>query len=310
MPCYYPVEGYSRPNGQWTSIDEDNYPHSTRPCGMCTGCRFKKQQEWTVRNMNEASHWGKNNCFITLTYKDDQLPENNSLDYTHWQKFIRSLKKRNKGKTIRYFAVGEYGDQRGRPHFHALLFNHRFTDLTPLQGRGMKNLYKSKKLQEAWVTADQQPRGYVSVGDVNVKTASYVSGYVFKKIFKHNDPEYTSAYQSIDPQTGKYSDNGICLREPEKPLMSRRPGIGYPFYKKFHSDMYRMDGDCIHDLEGRKFPIPHYYDTKFKSDFPLEYEEIKSQREEKALIYTADDLIQHEKNFKARQALYSRTKLK
>ena len=54
MPCYRPVEGYARPNGQWTSIDEDNYPHATRPCGMCTGCRFKKQQEWTVRNMNEA----------------------------------------------------------------------------------------------------------------------------------------------------------------------------------------------------------------------------------------------------------------
>ena len=94
-----------------------------------------------------------------------------------------------------------------------------------------------------------------------------------KKYSNTNDPEYTSAYQSIDPLTGKYSDSGICLREPEKPLMSRRPGIGYPFYKKFHSDMYRMDGDCIHDLEGRKFPIPHYYDTKFKSDFPLEYEE-------------------------------------
>jgi len=174
----------------------------------------------------------------------------------------------------------------------------------------MKNLYKSKKLQEAWVTADQQPRGYVSVGDVNVKTASYVSGYVFKKIFKHNDPEYVSAYQSIDPKTGKYSDNGLCLREPEKPLMSRRPGIGYPFYKQYYSDLYRMDGDCIHDLDGRKFPIPHYYDTKFKSDFPLEYSEIQSQREEKALLYTADDLIQHEKNFKARQALYSRIKLK
>ena len=98
--------------------------------------------------LNEASHWGNNNCFITLTYKEDQLPENNSLDYTHWQKFIRSLKKRNKGKTIRYFAVGEYGDQRGRPHFHALLFNHRFTDLEPLQGRGIKNLYKSKNYKK------------------------------------------------------------------------------------------------------------------------------------------------------------------
>jgi hypothetical protein len=309
MPCYHPVEGYSRPNGQWTSKDEDNYPHATRPCGMCNGCRFKKQQEWTVRNMNEASMWD-DKCFITLTYKDDQLPPNNSLDYTHWQKFIRSLKKRNNGKPIRYFAVGEYGDQRGRPHFHALLFNHKFDDLVPLQGKGITQLSKSQQLQEAWVTADQKPRGYVSVGDVNVKTASYVSGYIFKKIFKYNDPEFHSAYQSIDPTTGKYSDNGICLREPEKALMSKKPGIGYSFYKNYYSDMYRMNGDCIHDLEGRKFPIPHYYNHKFKSDFPIEYEEIKLQREEKALLYTSDDLIQHEKNFKARMALYSRTKLK
>ena len=259
MPCYHPVQGYRKPNGQHTPIDQDNYPRMTRPCGYCTGCRFKQQQQWTVRCLNEQTTHNETSSFITLTYNPQQLPPNAGLDYTHWQKFIRSLKKRNNGKSIRYFGVGEYGDNFGRPHFHAILFGHHFDDKIPLLGNKTKNLYKSQSLQSAWCTSDQEPRGYVSVGDVTPESISYVCGYVQKKIYGQMKGQH---YKYIDLDTGEQTThqpyNYKYLRAPEKAFMSRRPGIGSTYYDKYHSDMYRMQNNCIH-LNGKEIAVPSYY---------------------------------------------------
>lgn len=311
MPCYHPVEGYARPNGQWTSKDLDSYPRMTRPCGYCKGCRFKKQQEWTVRCLNEQQMLkskGLYSSFITLTYKD--LPENASLDYTHWQKFIRSLKKRNKGKSIRYFGVGEYGENFGRPHFHAILFGHTFSDKVKLQGQKVKNLYKSKELQSAWCNPlTQEPRGFVSVGDVTPESISYVCGYVQKKIYGQMQGQH---YKYINLDTGEITDkdlgNSKFLRAPEKAFMSRRPGIGSDFYDAYHSDMYRMNNNCIH-IKGKEVSIPSYYNNKFKKDNPAEWLELKQMKEENMREYTPEALVQHEKNFTARMSLYQKRKL-
>lgn len=59
--------------------------------------------------------------FITLTYDDEHLPPGAELSKRDLQLFIKRLRKRNPG--IRYFAVGEYGSQKGRPHYHAVIFN-------------------------------------------------------------------------------------------------------------------------------------------------------------------------------------------
>lgn len=309
MPCYHPVSGYRQPNGQWTSNDLDNFPHMTRPCGYCTGCRFKKQQEWTVRCLNEQKTQREASSFITLTYKTKKLPLNSSLDYKHWQKFIRSLKKRNKGKKIRYFGVGEYGDNFGRPHFHAILFGHHFDDKIPLKGKKVNNLYKSKQLQSAWCSSDQEPRGYVSVGDVTPESISYVCGYVQKKIYGQRQGEH---YKYIDTVTGEVTeipnDNTIFLRSPEKAFMSRRPGIGTDYYDKFHSDMYRLNNNCIH-IKGKAVAVPTFYNNKFKKDNPAEWLELQQLKEENMREYTPEALIQHEKNFKARMSIFKRGKL-
>jgi len=309
MPCYHPVKGYRKPNGQWTGKDEDFYPPMTRPCGYCTGCRFKKQQEWTVRCLNEQITTPETSSFITLTYKPEKLPTNSSLDYVHWQKFIRSLKKRNNGKKIRYFGVGEYGDNFGRPHFHAILFGHNFDDKIPLKGKKVKNLFKSKELQSAWCSSDQEPRGYVSVGDVTPESISYVCGYVQKKIYGQRQGQH---YKYIDTVTGEVTEiannNTIFLRSPEKAFMSRRPGIGTDYYNKFHSDMYRLNNNCIH-IKGKVVAIPNFYNNKFKKENPAEWLELQQLKEENMREYTPDGLIQHEKNFKARMSIYKRGKL-
>ena len=314
MPCYHPVQGYFKPNGQHTTRDAigtDMLPQGTRPCGYCKGCRFKKQQEWTVRMLNERSCHSTSSSFITLTYDNKHLPPNASLDYEHWRKFIRSLKKRADNKSIRFYGVGEYGENFGRPHFHAILFGHHFNDLIPLQGKGMAKLYKSKQLQAAWCEPlTQEPRGFVSVGDATPESISYVAGYIQKKIYGQR---MGSHYKYINLDSGEitpYSDgNTKFYRNPEKAFMSTKPGIGSLFYDKFHSDMYRLNQNCIH-IKGKEVAIPTYYNNKFKKDNPAEWLELRQQKEEKMRIYTPEDLIQHEKNFTARMSIYKRGKLK
>ena len=73
-----------------------------------------------VRCMHEAS-MHMFNSFVTLTYDDNHLPEYNSLNYKHFQDFMKRLRKSNNG--VRFYMCGEYGEDFSRPHYHALLFN-------------------------------------------------------------------------------------------------------------------------------------------------------------------------------------------
>ena len=133
MSCFHPLYGYKSSSGKWLS--EQTYfkqEPMTIPCGQCTGCRSEYSRQWALRNMHEASLYA-DNCFITLTYNEKNLPQNNSLEKKAFPKFIRSLRKKNKGTKIRYYACGEYGDNFGRPHYHAILFNYIPNDLKPLK---------------------------------------------------------------------------------------------------------------------------------------------------------------------------------
>jgi hypothetical protein len=105
--------------------------------------------------------------FITLTYDDSTLPYSDSfletLDYGDYQRFIKRLRKNHSSrKTLKYFAVGEYGSKSGRPHYHALLFNLEDVDA----------------LQKEW------HYGFVHVGEVTDASIFYTLKYIVKNIGK------------------------------------------------------------------------------------------------------------------------------
>ena len=100
------------------------------PCGKCIGCRLDKAQDWATRSLIEAKQW-KNNCFITLTYNDKNLPKNGSLYKRDMTLFWKNLRYYHKGAEsriykgreeypIRYFSCGEYGGEKGRPHYQLI----------------------------------------------------------------------------------------------------------------------------------------------------------------------------------------------
>lgn len=231
-----------------------------------------------MRCMHEASLYERN-CFITLTYNDEHLPKNRSLEYKDFQLFMKRFRKRFPSTKIRFYMAGEYGETYGRPHFHACIFNFDFQDRQYLKttGSGSK-LYTSKVLESLWVDNLGQSIGYSSVGDVNFQSAAYVARYIMKKrTGKDRDPEtglpYTAVYDYVD-------ENGeILKRTPEFNKMSLKPGIGSDWYVKYKSDVYPHDYVVVN---GVKVKPPKYYDRKFLKDSPFEYDDLVYARELKA----------------------------
>lgn len=257
-----------------------------------------------MRCMHEASLYERN-CFITLTYNDAHLPADGSLDYRHFQLFMKRFRKKFPKTKIRFYMAGEYGEKFGRPHFHACIFNFDFHDRVYFKttGSGSK-LYTSKILESLWVDNMGMSIGYSSVGDVNFQSAAYVARYIMKKRFG----------KGIDPKTGKpYTDEyideetGVC-KQPEFNKMSLKPGIGADWYAKFKSDVYPHDFVVVN---GVKVKPPKYYDRIYQKESPFEFDDLVYARELRAAERRDDNVPERfevkEQVLSARLSLLVRT---
>ena len=68
----------------------------------------------------------KHVCTITLTYAPRDDFADKILHPSHFQLFMKRL--RRQGHKVRYLVAGEYGDLKGRAHFHAILFFSAISD--------------------------------------------------------------------------------------------------------------------------------------------------------------------------------------
>lgn len=302
MPCTRPLTAYKsrhvEESGKRRLVFNPQVGYVDRkveiPCGQCTGCRLEKSRQWAIRCVHEASQY-ENNAFITLTYAPENLPKDHSLDKTHFQKFMKRLRKsenRSKDNPVRFYACGEYGELRNRPHYHAILFNHDFKDKYLWSKKNGNLLFRSDTLERLW------PYGFASIGNVTFESAAYVARYVMKKI---TGEQALKEYQILDKETGE-----IHQIEQEFALMSRRPGIGKGWYENYYRD---TDKDFI-VVNRQKVKIPKYYDTlreKFDSEF---YENIKLERRKSMAKHkednTPDRLQQKEEVLKAKMKLLKR----
>lgn len=103
-----------------------------KPCGDCWQCRENRINDYCGRAMCEAST-SKHTCFITMTYAPREDLAHKVVTPRHFQLFMKLL--RRAGHKVRYLVTGEYGDLKGRAHFHALLF---FEHIQPLQYRSKR----------------------------------------------------------------------------------------------------------------------------------------------------------------------------
>lgn len=104
---------------------------------------------------------------------------------------------------LRYFLVGEYGDKTQRPHYHAALFNYPQCEF----GGSRYSDTKINCCPHCDLIRSTWSHGHIYLGELTPESASYVCGYVTKKL--------TSKKQD--------AENG---RLPEFHRQSNRPGIG------------------------------------------------------------------------------------
>lgn len=163
-------------------------------CGKCFFCNIKKRSKWTARLMMELQDH-TDAVFLTLTFSDEHLPNPPYVSKRDLQLFFKRLRKNLSPRKIRYYACAEYGSTRGRPHYHAIIFNLKFSDVDAVAS--------------AW------PYGFFKMDPVMPGSIAYVAGYVSKKFINSREFHFTGE-----------------VKEKEFNLMSRRPALGSGFIKK------------------------------------------------------------------------------
>lgn len=167
-------------------------------CRKCLPCRLNTAREKAIRCWHE-SRVHKESIFLTLTYAPEHL-KSDRLNYQDFQLFMKSLRELvtrdvtdlelKKELSISYMVTGEYGELNKRPHWHALIFNYRPSDLVFLKETelGHKTFY-SPTIEKLWGknSTDDAPN---VIGDVTLDSASYVARYASKKLVHGQDQEH------------------------------------------------------------------------------------------------------------------------
>lgn len=182
---------------------------------------------------------------------------------------MKRLRLHYKHKTIRYFHCGEYGDKDNRPHYHACLFNHAFTD------DENRILYSTSNDNQLWISpilTEIWGKGFTTIGSLTFESAAYTARYIMKKI---NGDQAYEHYMRSDCYGQMFHV------EPEYTTMSRKPGIGKGWYDKWKDDVYPED----HLVVGTKEMLPpKYYDKNYEIDAPKEHKNLKKNRVKRAAL--------------------------
>jgi hypothetical protein len=201
-----------------------------------------------------------------LTYDNENLPEDHSVHKEELQLFFKRLRRKLNPLRISYFACGEYGELKNRPHYHAIIFGYAFPDRKLHTKSNGHLLYTSDLLRERW------GKGHVLIGDVTFESCAYVSRYVMKKFKpdkRKKGKDIEEHYRTFDKETGEIFD-----LNPEFCLSSRNPAIGKRWLQKYARD---TDKDFI-TIRGQKMTLPKYYDKMLEEKAPEEFKDRKFAR--------------------------------
>jgi len=203
--------------------------------------------------------------FVTLTYDTDHVPISDNgfmtlrkSDFQDYMKRLRKACSKISSHKLKYYACGEYGEQRCRPHFHAIVFNCPDSDL----------------FASAW-SLDGVSFGSVYVGTVTTDSVAYVLKYIEKDSFREKKFRH-----SRDDRQKEFS------------LMSKGLGSCY-LDSKAVRDWHRYDlsRNYVVKRSGHRVAMPRYYRVKLYDEYELEQQRyiIADAIEKKEL----DDKMKH-----------------
>lgn len=179
------------------------------PCGQCEPCRINRRRVWAHRIMLETTQH-QVSSFLTLTYDDASLPHSasglSSLAPEDARNWLKRIRKAVAPIRLRYYLVGEYGDDSFRPHYHVGLFGYGTC------ANGITLRMRNRPMADQCCACCRLVATTWQQGDVDVRTldesrSKYLGGYIEKKMTRFDDPR-------------------LGDRHPEFARMSLKPGIG------------------------------------------------------------------------------------
>lgn len=162
-------------------------------CRKCPPCRQTHVDSWVLSCMAEAKT-ALETWTITLTYRNGEIGAD-FLRYGDVQRMFKRLRKA--GHQFRYLCAGELGGEKGRPHWHLILF---FQTPPPHKGKVIGRSDCGTYERRDWGTI--WPHGHV----------------VIDPAFQSRNVRYVCKYiQKADGHAGKFT-------------ASKRPGIGQTYF--------------------------------------------------------------------------------
>lgn len=213
------------------------------PCGRCIGCIKSKAREWAVRCALELREHERA-AFVTLTYAPKHVPP--TLSREHLSLYMRYVRRK---LPIRFFGCGEYGEDNGRPHYHAIIFG-----ADPSE----------KALETCW------GKGFVRADEVTPARIAYTAGYTAKK--SQDRMERIQPTERVDPETGE-----CFYYQPPFLQMSLRPGIG-----AHARDKYWQSWRETAIYNGQEVPVPRYlHNGWIKHTTPQQHQQLEEKQKAK-----------------------------
>lgn len=258
MPCYFPF----KKKGEDIPL----------PCGKCPYCLQRRANNWIFRcqqelKVSDSAH------FVTLTYEQPPHTLGTGMmtlykpDLQNFFKRLRKIPREYSSKPIRYYAVGEYGSENRRPHYHIILFNSdpdsvneawrgEYQPSNKVKRRKLSNYYKySTKVFKLERIPDNRTKlsldvpillGITHFGEVNESTIAYTAKYINKG--------------TVIPQ---FKDDDRC---PEFQLFSK--GLGKNFLDDPNVLKYYLlnPSNNYVTVNGFKKALPRYFKDKIFTD--------------------------------------------
>lgn len=192
------------------------------------------------------------NSFVTLTYNDENLPKDGSLQPVEVKKWLYRLREAIKPARVRFFLVGEYGELSYRPHYHLSVFG--AGALTPLGRRLFQD-----HVERTWRC------GHVLVADFSPATAAYVSGYIVKNLVDR-----------MDPRMGELA--------PVFTRTSLKPGLGATFMSSVAEALSKTKFTAASlprslKIGSKTVPLDRYLLQKLRDASGLSRDEIQAQKD-------------------------------
>lgn len=249
----------------------------TYGCGQCLPCRINKRREWTSRLQMERLHH-EHASFITLTYNDESMPKDLCVTKREAQLFLKKLRGELYPRQIRYFIVGEYGDQSQRPHYHAIIFGHSPTEV--------------EVVEKCW------KKGFVQVGTAETKSMSYCGSYVVKKWTKSGHP-------SLEGRNPEFSlmSKGLGKEFAQRVIQTYQTESGRRVREK------QEEISITYKQNGRTWPMGRYVKEKVYEGLGITKEERKRINQirndkvaAKAFPLTTTERQQREENVRRKEA--------